>query len=357
VSGFVPSAFFPVGAAPLSGVTPPAATSEAVASGGSVTGWTFGAFTDPDGRIASYSATLVTVTGSGSLSGSGLGPYSITGTTDGDAYTVELDALDGDGGVLATAVHTVAIASGALLGSYEKGGAVLFDGVDQSISFAGSLNIASNTSTLTLSAWFRTTSGTNYQKLAGIDDGTNGLLLSVTRTTVYGFWRQGNGYGWTSAKTIPALDIDFWVHVLLVSIAGATPTCKIYINGSSVAASWTLGGGATWPISASGASLDLGLPRLGFNNYFDGQAAEVAVWNSDQSANIAAIYNSRQRHNLMDLPTPPDVYYAPLSVNGDNTDGTAGGVYELVGNNDGTGVNMDGSERINLADAFAPSTL
>jgi len=350
------SATSPPGA-PAGVVTPPAATSEAVASGGSVTSWTFGAFTDPDGRIDSYSATLVTVTGSGSLSGSGLGPYSITGTADGDAYTVELDALDSDGGVLATAVHTIAIALGALPGDYETGGAVSFDGVDQSISFAGSVNIASDTSTLTLSAWFRTTSNSNYQKLAGIDDGTNGFQLAVSRSWVSGFWRQGSGYAWTGGKTIPSADQDFWIHLLLVSVAGATPTCKMYINGSSVAASWSLGGGASYPISASAASLNLGSPRFGFNKYFDGQAAEVAVWNSDQSANIAAIYNSRQRHDLMDLPSPPDVYYAPLSANGDNTDGTAGGVYELVGNNDGTGVNMDGSERINLADAFAPPTL
>ena len=56
------------GAAPGGGstpVTPPAAQSQDVAGGGSFAAVTFGAFTDPGGRINSYSAAKTNVVGSG----------------------------------------------------------------------------------------------------------------------------------------------------------------------------------------------------------------------------------------------------------------------------------------------------
>lgn len=91
-------------------VTPPAAQSQSVAQGGSFSAVTFGAFTDSGGRISSYSATKTNVAGSGTISGTGLGPYSFSGTADGEVLTVELDALDSGGNVLATAVFTGTIA-------------------------------------------------------------------------------------------------------------------------------------------------------------------------------------------------------------------------------------------------------
>lgn len=74
---------------------------------------TFGAFTDAGGRISSYSATKTNVAGSGTISGTGLGPYTFSGTADGEVITVELDALDSGANVLATAVFTGTIAGAA----------------------------------------------------------------------------------------------------------------------------------------------------------------------------------------------------------------------------------------------------
>ena len=101
------------GAAPGGGstpVTPPSAQSQDVAGGGSFAAVTFGAFTDPGGRINSYSAAKTNVVGSGNIAGSGLGPYTFSGTADGEVITVELDALDASANVLATAVFTGSIA-------------------------------------------------------------------------------------------------------------------------------------------------------------------------------------------------------------------------------------------------------
>lgn len=94
-------------------VTPPAAQSATALQGGSLAAVTFGSFTDPGNRIASYSATKTNVVGSATISGSGLGAYTISGAADGEVLTIELDALDGSGDVLATATYTGSIAGAA----------------------------------------------------------------------------------------------------------------------------------------------------------------------------------------------------------------------------------------------------
>jgi len=340
VSGFVPSAFFPVGAAALSGVTPPAATSEAVAAGGSVTSWTFGAFTDPDGRIASYTATLVTVTGSGSLSGIGLGPYSITGTAGGDAYTVELDALGGEGGVLATAVHTVDIAGAGVIstGDYVLGGYHDFDGVDEYIDFSRIPACEVTTgSAWTVSLWVKRTGSQNMffavddaQDVVRVYENSSQQLMVELILGNQSYIRYRNG----------SL-LNKWVHIVAVSDGS---DLSVYLDGSSV----TLSSIGTYPTATqtwtASTRVEVGRYPSGF--YASAQIAEVAMWSTDQSANVAAIYNSRARHDLMDLATPPDLFYAPLTSYGDNPDGTTGGVFEAVAGNDGTGVNMEAADAV-----------
>ena len=108
-----------VGALGLGGATPaavtaPSPTTESVAAGGAPAGKTFSAFTDPDGRIASYSASIVNAVGSTAIAGgSGLGAYTVSGYADGDAYSIVLTALDSSGDPLASAVHVVDIATAA----------------------------------------------------------------------------------------------------------------------------------------------------------------------------------------------------------------------------------------------------
>jgi hypothetical protein len=84
-----------------------------VGAGGSPSAKTFSSFTDPDGVIASYQATLTNVVGATTVSGSGLGPYTFSGSADGDGFILELDALDASSNVVATAVHAVDVAASA----------------------------------------------------------------------------------------------------------------------------------------------------------------------------------------------------------------------------------------------------
>lgn len=96
-------------------VSPPAATTEATASGVGLSAKTFGAFTGADaGSIDGYTARTVNAAGSTAWSGTGLGAYTPSGGADGDAGVLALDATIG-GTVVATALHDYsrAAASGA----------------------------------------------------------------------------------------------------------------------------------------------------------------------------------------------------------------------------------------------------
>lgn len=96
-------------------VSPPAATSEAVASGGSLSAKTFGSFTGTDaGLITTYAHRVVNASGSTTWSDGGtddtLGPWTASGAADGSAGVLALDAYIGSV-VVATALHDYAIAS------------------------------------------------------------------------------------------------------------------------------------------------------------------------------------------------------------------------------------------------------
>ena len=104
-------------------VTPPAPTSQSVSAGGSLSAKTFGSFTDPDSRIDNFVSSVTNASGSASVSGSGLGPYTFSSTANGDSGTLSLTARDASNNPLATATHSFRIAASA-------GGITLADLVD-----------------------------------------------------------------------------------------------------------------------------------------------------------------------------------------------------------------------------------
>lgn len=102
-------------------VSPPAATSDAVASGGSLSAKTFGSFTGTDaGLITTYARRVVNASGTTTWSDGGtddtLGPWTASGAADGSAGVLALDAYIGSV-VVATALHDYAIASASGGGS------------------------------------------------------------------------------------------------------------------------------------------------------------------------------------------------------------------------------------------------
>jgi hypothetical protein len=268
-----------------------------------VTSWTFGAFTDPDSRIDSYSATLVTVTGSGSLSGSGLGPYSITGTADGDAYTVELDALDGDGGVLATATHTVAIAEGGITTFT----APLFDGVDDNLWAAYTAGF-NNADPLTWSLWYLRDPSASalmatwaYEKSSGSSFPLQGYRIDASWQAAYVSRNYGSGsINWYAGHR--------WQHLMYVQNGS---TWQYFVDGRQV--------DTRAVSSAPFASVRIvigDIQRAGSQPWY-GAIRDVGVWSSDQSAQLNQIIANGPGTMLSSLATPPDLAYWPLDGQGD----------------------------------------
>jgi hypothetical protein len=95
-------------------VVPPDPVKASVAAGGSFSDVTFSAFHDPKGLISSYTATATNLQGTATISGSGLGPYTISGEANGESLVINLAAKDASSRVLgyATWAGTIALPTG-----------------------------------------------------------------------------------------------------------------------------------------------------------------------------------------------------------------------------------------------------
>ena len=87
-------------------VQPPSPTSQLVGPSTTSITHTFSSFTDSGGVISSYVAAIIAAQGTVSVSGSGLGAYTIT-LTGGSSFSLLLNARDASTKVVATAVHAV----------------------------------------------------------------------------------------------------------------------------------------------------------------------------------------------------------------------------------------------------------
>jgi hypothetical protein len=240
-------------------------------------------------------------------------------------------------------------------GDYVVGGYHDFDGVDEYIDFGRITSMERDTGEpFTISVWCLCT--TNPGVHIGIEDTNNRILLYEGAAA--GFAHISIKFaGSNMDKRTSAVLPSGWNHVVVTCDGVNAAGVQIFLNGVQQTSYTTSGAyptaSATW--GASTKVVIGGLPSLA-GYYFEGQIAEVAMWSTDQSANVAAIYNSRARHDLMDLATPPDLFYAPLTIYGDNP-GSGGSVAELVANNDGTGVNMETADAVGQTPTTVTSTL
>ena len=239
-------------------VTAPAATSEAVAADGAPAGKTFGAFTDPDGRIASYSAAITNAVGSTAIaSGSGLGAYTVSGYANGDSYVLRLTALDASGDPLATAVHVVDIAPTeypALVPPSPPAAQALASGSTSSSAISWGSPTGGSGSTTTadvLTQDVGTGASLSAGAVVGLEDGdvvrvrrtwTDSVTgQTVSATTTVSVAAAVAGAGWSTLA-----DIDFTAADTLAGInsgtlavttdSGATSLCSIVVDPDSSAA-------------------------------------------------------------------------------------------------------------------------
>lgn len=243
-----------------------------------------------------------------------------------------------------------------LKGEYLVGGYASFDGVASIISFFGH-----SSSTLdfqpgdifSISFWYlaleepasRPAGFIIANCFNGVQYGWsihdfNGILRLMFTTTA--------GYEFHYA----AVPRGSWHHALWVvkpesGVQGDTDSPRsvsLYIDGAPL--SVTSSGAVNQPVNYDSTPTITSIGAA-VGTYFPpyphlGNIAEVAIWNTDQSGNVVDIYNGRIRHNLMQAPEPPSLFYCPLTSYGDNPDPAAGpeGVYEAILGVEGLGENL-----------------
>jgi len=196
------------------------------------------------------------------------------------------NAIGGDGGAQGSGNRP----------SFASTNSFTFDGSTDYID-CGNPSSLQITNTITLSAWIKTTDTSSYEIIIGKDSvgtGTRSFLLyrsgSVARFGVY----KSNAGQFISATT--TINDGNWHHIMGVNDG---TDLKIYVNGTPEGTSIGNGGAFdngtnTFYIGRRGGS-----PSQ--RAYFTGNIDEVAVWNSDESANASTIYNSGVPNDISSL--------------------------------------------------------
>jgi hypothetical protein len=121
-----------------------------------------------------------------------------------------------------------------------------------------------------------------------------------------------------------AVTANTWHHVMVTFDGGTTGSVPadasdyysrfdIYVDGVLQTPIGVATGGG-YGGALSGAVTSDNIYRIGranniHNNYFGGIINQVAIWNTDQTANLSTIYNSGAAQNLSLLAVAPAHYY------------------------------------------------
>jgi hypothetical protein len=137
-------------------------------------------------------------------------------------------------------------------------------------------------------------------------------------TLRFQYGSANNRLRWDGATNL--LADGSWKHVMICYDGGTTGSSSgsindyygrftVYVDGSDVTS------GGTWSNSNYGYSSGIDADNLRVGRYSSGNymrdclVDELAVWGSDQSANVTSIYNSGTPHDLSALGTAPDHWW------------------------------------------------
>lgn len=178
-----------------------------------------------------------------------------------------------------------------------------------------------------ISLWFKgSTDTSNGQTIFyfGNDDVTNGghMYLRYQGGNNRVRFRYGSGSNHLNFHSADNSIVDnTWHHIFIAYDGGTTGASSgdinsyygrfsIYIDGSNAVPGGTWSeSNYGWSSSIVGQNLRVG--RYQSSQYLQGgcKVDELAIWGSDQTANIANIYNSGAVHNLSALATGPDHWW------------------------------------------------
>ena len=134
-----------------------------------------------------------------------------------------------------------------------------------------------------------------------------------------------------------------WNHVLIcfdLSQGNVANKIRPFVNGVDV---YNGSNGLGTSFVTSTGPIHLGEEANGYTNPFLGKMDEVALWNSDQRANVSDIYNGGLPFDLSTLGTPPDHWYRMGDNDVFNTNWT---LSDNVGSYDLTSVSMPVGARV-----------
>jgi hypothetical protein len=212
--------------------------------------------------------------------------------------------------------------------SFSNTKSLQFDGIDDYVianvdgtSTGGVLASADTDVDVTISLWFKIPSIPSTDR--GLFQWSNALtslqpfILFQIRTTGNFRIYVDNGYRFSQP-----ISINTWYNVVFIRTA-STNTWTLYFNDSPVA---TYNDGGVMTYRGNASSIYLG---NGYNGYINTLIDEVAIWNSDRTADVTTIYNSGEPGDLNELSNKPYSWYRFEGTGATATDSGTGG-------NDGT---------------------
>ena len=174
-----------------------------------------------------------------------------------------------------------------------------FDGSSQYISFGSSSSLLT-TGGFSVSWWMKTTV-TADDPIILMDDWASGnrnwKIESLSSSSVIRFYVFASTNVIVLANT--SINDGNWHH-LLATYDGTSNAdgLKLYVDGGTP---FTATASSTGIRSTSSAEATIGATSGGGAFRLEGTVDEVAIWNSDQSANASAIYNSGAPNDISSL--------------------------------------------------------
>lgn len=233
--------------------------------------------------------------------------------------------------------------------SYLGANASLIDGI-----LGRASNGAGSGDAWSISLWYKGSTSNAGQTIFyfGDNDTVNGGHVELRQTNHNGLKRLRLRYGSNANYlqfTTPSGSIDptAWNHMLVTYDGGTTGTSSgsmsdyysrfsIYIDGVAQTTSNTH---ANYGYSSGIDPDNYRVGRFASGNYMKGaKINQIAVWGSDQSANISDIYNSGSTQDLSLLTTAPDHYY--------EIESSVTTIQDLIGNAHFVGYNFSSSDLV-----------
>lgn len=196
----------------------------------------------------------------------------------------------------------------------------------------------------TFSFWINMTAPADSQYLfEHYDNNNNRYYIEFTNAPLMVLRFRGLGVN-NQATCADNIYDGAWHHVLIVGSNNYTTNPpKIYIDGTSRTITPSAVGNIT---GINTSTLYIGCDKRTSLDLFDGYLDQFAFWDSDQSSNIADIYNGGTPADLEALVTPPDLL---LKMSTEDNLETSNGVIDSISGYNFTAFNMTNAANIDTS--------